>query len=255
MRQLVEKILGSALPSELVKYLLDSYFEQKQNFYLGKFRPSELDAGRFTEAVIRNIEQLTSGQNTPLNKSLPSFDKILARFEKLPTANFHESLRLHIPRALWSVYNIRNRRDVGHIGGDVNPNIADAYFVMSVCDWVLTEIIRILYNCPLEEAQALVDGLVERKIPLIQDFNGYLKILNTKLSTTEQILSILYYMGEKGVKIENLYNCLKHLKKSTISSTLSRLEHKYALIHRSNNMCWITNSGIRYVEEKINFSI
>ena len=94
-------------------------------------------SGRFAEAAIRIVQQLATGSHVLMTKVLPSFDKILDSLANLPSAGVHDSLRVHIPRALWSIYGVRNRRDVGHIGGDVNPNRADAYFVVGVCDWVL----------------------------------------------------------------------------------------------------------------------
>jgi hypothetical protein len=187
-----------------------------------------------------------------MSKPLPPFDKILPALERVPSACAHDSLRVHIPRALWAVYGVRNRRDVGHIGGDVNPNRADAYFVVALCDWVLSEFIRLTVNCSLVEAQGMVDNLVERKVPIIQDFNRFPKILRSDLAIPDQILALAYRSGANGVAIEDLQRWLKPAKPGPISVAVLRLDRK-ALLHRDGSRCFITLSGIRYVEKNISF--
>src|SRR5207249_1977397 len=90
------------------------------------------------------------------------------QIENLPSATGHESLRWFIPRALVMVLDIRNRRGVGHPGGEVLANEADARFVVSAADWVLAELVRLDQNMPFEEAQELVDRLSIVPTPLVQ---------------------------------------------------------------------------------------
>ncbi len=140
MRGKIETGLAARVPACLVTALLDAYAELKDNFNYERFRPSELEGGRFAEAAIRIVQHLSTGSHNPMGSPLPSFDKIVSALEKLPSASAHDSLRIHIPRSLWAIYGVRNRRDVGHIGGDVSPNRADAHFVVAVCDWILAEL-------------------------------------------------------------------------------------------------------------------
>jgi hypothetical protein len=254
MRAKVEAFLSTQVPGPLVKSLFDAYAELKENFVFEKFRPSELEGGRFAEAAIRIVQQLATGSHDPLGKSLPPFDKIVALLEKVPSANAHDSLRIHIPRALWAVYGVRNRRDVGHIGGDVNPNRADAYFVVALCDWVLAELIRLTFNCPLIEAQEIVDTLVERSVPIVQDFGGFPKILRTDLSIPDRILILAYRNGAKGIVIEDLHRWLKPAKPAAIGVAVLRLDRK-ALLHRDEDRCFITVAGIHYVEKNMSLSL
>ena len=240
------------MPAPLVKALLDSYAELKDNFNFERFRPSELEGGRFAEAAIRIVQHLATGSHDSIDKSLPPFDKIVASLEKVPSASAHDSLRIHIPRVLWAVYGIRNRRNVGHIGGDVNPNRADAYFVVALCDWVLAELIRLTFNCALIEAQGMVDDLVERKVPIIQDFGGFQKILRTDLAIPDRILVLAYRNGTTGVAMEDLQKWLKPAKPGAVGVAVLRLDRK-AYLHRNGSQCFITNTGIRYVEENMSF--
>lgn len=253
MRAKVEALLAAQVPAPLVKALLDAYAELKDNFNFEKFRPSELEGGRFAEAAIRTVQHLATGSHDPMAKPLPRFDNILKTLENVPAINAQESLRIHIPRALFTVYGVRNRRDVGHIGGDVNPNRADAYFVVAVCDWVLAELIRLTFSCPLVEAQAIVDNLVERRIPIVQDFAGFPKILRTDLTIPDRIMALAYRSGADGVAVVDLQRWLKPVKSGPLGVALLRLDRDKAFLHRDGNKCFITLAGIRHVEKNISF--
>jgi hypothetical protein len=253
MRTRIESFLSAHVAPPVAKALLDAHTELKENFYFGKFRPSELEGGRFAEAAIRIVQQLATGTHPPMGQALPRFDSIVKALENLPAASAHESLRIHIPRALWTIYGVTNRRDVGHIGGDVNPNRADAHLVVGVCDWVLAELLRLTFNCQLIEAEAMVDNLIERRIPIIQDFGGFPKILRTDLSIPDRIMAFAYVGGASGVDVKEIQRWLKPAKGSAVMVALLRLDRDKAFLHRNGPRCFITMSGHRYVEENIGF--
>src|SRR5580704_14289951 len=100
MRARVEALLAAKAPAPLVAALLDAYRELKDNFNFEKFRPSELEGGRFAEAAIRIVQHLATGSHDPMGKALPRFDNLVKGLENIPAANAHESLRIHLPRAL-----------------------------------------------------------------------------------------------------------------------------------------------------------
>lgn len=253
----IKQQLSSSIDYNLVDRLLYCYTELKQNYYLGKHKPSELDTGHFAEIVVRILQYITNTNHsyTPLEKRLENFDKEIACFARLPSVDFHDSIRLHIPRALQSIYGIRNRRGVAHVGGDVIPNLSDSTFVIAACDWIMTELIRLYYVSSLEEAQKLVDSITERKAPLIQDFNGYLKVLNPKLSVPNKILVLLYHRGEEGASTKELRCWVKTKSTSHIPTVLASLEHEKGYIYRNESQCFITRTGIRFVEENIPLQI
>ena len=88
------------------------------------------------------------------------------------------SLRILIPRVLLPLYEIRNNRGVGHVGGDVDPNFLDATAVYGMTSWVLAELIRVFHNVTTKEAQQTVDALVERKHPLVWQVEGIKRVLD-----------------------------------------------------------------------------
>jgi hypothetical protein len=249
----IKQQLSSSIESSLVERLLECYTELKQNYYLGKHKPSELGSAHFAEVAIRILQYITNPNHSfsPLGTRLDNFDKEIAHFAQLPATDFHDSIRLHIPRALQAIYGIRNRRGVAHVGGDVNPNLSDSTLVIATCDWIMTEFIRLYYISPLGEAQKLVDAIAERKAPVIQDFSGYLKVLNPKLSVPNKILVLLYHRGEEGASTEELRHWVKTRSTGHIPTTLKSLEHEKGYLHRNKSQCFITRTGIRFVEDNI----
>ena len=253
MINLIRQQLSQTLPSDIVDKLLETYIELKHSYYLGKHRPGELEGGRFSEVVFRILEHVTKTPYTPLGQRIDTEAQV-KRLANLSPSQYHNSIRIHIPRALRVIYDIRNRRDVGHVGGDVSPNLADATLVITVCDWILSELLRLYYGCPLQEAQILVDSIVQRKVPLVQDFNGFLKVLDPRLDIKDKILVLLYVRGKSGATIDALSTWLK-VTKSKVTNNLTVMENKEARVHKAGACCFITNSGIKHVEENITLCI
>jgi hypothetical protein len=247
--------LAATIDAPLVDELLRAYSELKINYYLGKHKPSELEGSHFAEVVIRLLQLAATGKYIPLGESLPKFDvRELDRYAQLPSANQPDSIRIHIPRAVFAIYGIRNRRGVGHVGGDVNPNLSDASLIVATCDWILAEIISLYYTSSREEAQKLVDTLVTRKVSLIQDFDGFLKVLNPKLSVPKQVLVLLYHRAAAGASKQELRQWVK-TRPDNLTNALNRLEHSQKHIHSVGDQYFITRAGEAFVEEKISFHL
>lgn len=250
----IKQQLSNKIDRPLVDALLQAYSELKNQYYLGKHKPSELEGGHFAEVVIRILQHIAEGKYTPLDTSLVRFDiKEVEKYSQLPRADFHDSVRIHIPRAILSIYGIRNRRGVGHIGGDVNPNLPDSTFIVATCDWILTELISLYYTSSREEAQILVDSLVEKKVPLVQDFDGFLKVLAPNISIADKALVLLYSKGVEGAFFNELLEWIK-TRPSYLNKVLQKLDDE-ANIHYTGGRCLITRVGEAYVETNILFHL
>ncbi len=77
------------------------------------------------------------------------------------------SFQILIPRLLPALYEIRNNRSVGHIGGDVDPNHMDSAAVLAMCNWIMCELVRVYHSLSTADAQKVVDSLAEMRIPVI----------------------------------------------------------------------------------------
>src|SRR5881296_3677417 len=161
---------------KLVSELIEAYVEAKRNYYLGGFRLSAVEGGRFCEAAFRMLQQRATRKFTPLGTHLDT-EKIVQVLGNIPATAQPDSIRLHIPRALRVVYDVRNKRDAAHLADGIDPNLQDATLVISVLDWVVAEFVRLYHSVSADEAQRIVEGLVTRCTPAIQDFSGFLKVL------------------------------------------------------------------------------
>ncbi len=202
-RPTIRASLAAAYDPQLVDELLDAHAEAKSNFYLGGLRLSAVEGGRFAEAAFRLLQEETSGSFDPLGTPLNT-EQIIKNLANLPQGSYPDSVRLHIPRALRVIYDIRNNRDAAHLADGIDPNLQDATLVVSVIDWVLAEFVRLHHSVTPDEAQRIVAELVTRSAPVIEDFDGFLKLLNPALAATDQCLVLLYQRGSTGAEFSEL---------------------------------------------------
>jgi len=256
MLEQIRQQLEQTFSKDLLDKLFESYQLTNEHYYLAKHRPCCSEGGRFAEVALRMLQQVTAGTYIPLGKAIANFNDEILKMAKADKDKFPESIRIHIPRTLQVVYDIRNKRDVGHVGGDVDSNFTDATLSLVCCNWVMTEFVRIYYTSDITTAQNLVNSIVKIRIPLIQDFNGFLKLLKPDMKLPNKILTLLYYHGSEGATVDELNKWLGHrILIGHMNTTLDRLEHEKAFIHRKSDLCLITDTGRRYVEENIPFEV
>jgi len=242
----VDAILRGRYPADIVKALLDAYREIESNYSLEKWKPSELDAGHFVEAARRILEHELFGQATPINQQISKFtDQVLTKYEQ---ATGDESYRMLIPRALKSVYNIRNKRGVGHIGG-VSPNEMDATYILYSVKWVLAELVRLASGLSIAETQEAVDDIVERRLSVLWKHGDITRILDTSLDAREQVLVLLYDTSPQAEMA--LRETIEYANAARFRTILKKL-HTARLIHyQTDGTCLITPKGLIEAEQII----
>src|SRR6266571_4365195 len=238
---------ASRNPESLVNELLNAHEKIKQSFLLGRHEPTELNAGKFCEIVLRILQQEAYGSHTALEKEVKNLAEEFRKFENATGAI--DSVRFHIPRVASAVYNIRNRRGVGHAGGDVSPNLTDASLVATCSDWILSELVRICYNCSLEDAQKLVNDLVQRRLPLVHPVAGKKRVLNPALTFKQRVLVLLAEEHPASVSDRILCDWTEHSNLTVFKRDVLRQLHAAKLMEYSGSDCTILPPGMRLVEE------
>ena len=241
--------LTSSLDPVLADELLAAYDEAKRNHYLGGHRLSAVEGGRFCEAAYRILQFVTTGSFVPLGKSLNT-EKLTQTLASLPSGSAPNSIRLHIPRALRVIYDVRNNRDAAHLADGIDPNIQDSSLVAAILDWTLAEFVRIYHNVDPGEAHEMIAGLVTRTGPVIEDFDGFPKVLNPNLRAGEHCLVLLYHRDRTGATLSELTEWARPKMRGNLRRTLNRLEHTLAFVHNTKHCYRITMAGKREVEEK-----
>lgn len=245
-------VLSSRLPKEILTNLLNEYQYIKQQFFLRKFQPSELSGARFGECVLRLLEYLNTGNYTPFGTQLRSEHII----NSIQNNTVHaDTVRLFIPRLTRVVLDVRNKRDIAHVGGEVNPNYSDALFVTHCADWILTELVRHFYSCSIDEAKQIVVTINDVRIPVIAEVDGFIRVQNTKLDARKKALVVLYYKQPKKVSDANLAKWIKYKNASRFKAEiLSKLDLE-AMIHYESGLCTLLPKGVRYVEKNVSLDL
>jgi hypothetical protein len=160
------------------------------------------------------------------------------------------SLRVQIPRMIVALYEVRNNRSVGHVGGDVDPNHMDAVCVLQMSKWIMAEFLRVLHHLPVDEATEIVDALVELETPLIWKVNDKTRVLDTRLTMKDKSLVLLHATaGRLGDR--ELIDFIEHSNASAFRRDVLRPAHKAKLIEydESTGIVTISPLGIEYVEK------
>ncbi|MCJ2670332.1 MAG: hypothetical protein LN416_07480, partial [Candidatus Thermoplasmatota archaeon] len=66
--------------------------------------------------------------------------------------------------------------------GEIDPNLMDATYVVSACDWILAELIRAYVSDEPDIAKDTIHSIMEKKVPVIEEIEDDLVILDTTLS-------------------------------------------------------------------------
>ena len=251
-RAQLEAALTTTLPLDVVKALLDEYSHIKHQFFLKRYQPTELNAARFSECVLRLIEHLDIGTFTPFGKQLDT-EKIINRI--VNNTSLTEGIRFFIPRLVRVLLDIRNKRNVAHVGGEVDPNHSDALLVLHTADWILIELIRNYHTNTIDEARKIVESINEIKIPIIAEVDGFVRVQNTTLKTDDKVLIIIYYKQPNKVSDKDLFTWAKYSNISVFRSKILKNLDKDSLIHYERGYCTILPKGIAYVEKNINPSL
>ena len=157
---------------------------------------------------------------------------------------------------LIALYDIRNNRGVGHVGGDVDANQMDAVVVLSMSKWVVAELVRMYHGLDTADAQSVVDSLVQKEIPIIWSVAGKQRILDPRLSMKDKSLALLY--GSSGPVAETeLFGWVEHSNASVYRRDILRPAHKATLIEFDENarLVHLSPTGIKYAEDKISLAL
>jgi hypothetical protein len=85
------------------------------------------------------------------------------------------------------------------VGGDVDPNHMDAVVVVSMSKWVVAELVRVFHGTDTATASSIVEGLVEREIPLVWEVgNGVKRVLDTSMTMKQRTSAVVWARRTRG---------------------------------------------------------
>jgi hypothetical protein len=242
----------SNLPVGLRDVLLGCFNTIMKNFREGRWEPAELNGGKLCEVTYTILKGLVDGK-FPATPSKPK--NMVDACKALENADqniFPRSVRMQIPRVITALYEIRNNRGVGHVGGDVNPNHMDAVLVVEMAKWIIAELVRIFHNVDTTTAQSIVDALIERTIPIVWEVNGQRRVLNSSLSAKDQTL-LLLYQSPLPLHEKQLVTWVEHSNPAVFRRDILQRCHKQRFLNydRASGMIHISPAGTKYVEDNL----
>lgn len=243
--------LLSSVPSALRDPLIDEYRGLVVAYTEGRWKLSALDAGRFCEVVYTIADGALRGAFASGPEKPSRFPDACKALESRPPIGVGDrSLRVLIPRILPGMYDIRNNRNVGHVGGDVVANKMDAAYLREAATWVLAELVRVFHDVSTAEAQESVDALVERQHPLIWEHDGVKRVLAPSMRAKERLL-VLLHSSSGGSALKELKAWLKYGPKF-IERVVRPLSDELMIeLTRDGTHAVITPLGVKRVENVI----
>jgi hypothetical protein len=246
----------SGIPDGLREPLLDAFGAIMRNFRERRWEPSELNGGKLCEVVYSILRGHVDGR-MPSKPSKPKnmLDACQA-FEKADLKVFPRAVRIQIPRMLIALYEIRNNRGVGHVGGDVDPNHMDSKVVVEMAKWVMADLVRVFHKLDTAAATQVVEGLIERTVPVVWEVEGRRRVLRPELAKKDQTLLVLYSVS-RAVKDSELVTWVEYSNLTGYRRDVLRPAHDDRLIEydEGSKEVRISPLGIAWVEDRLPLDI
>jgi hypothetical protein len=241
------------LPASIREELFIEFNKILRNFREGRWEPAELNGGKLCEIVYSILNGHALG-TFPASASKPrNFLQACTDLEKLDATRFSRAVRIQIPRVLIALYEVRNNRGVGHVGGDVIPNRMDATFVVYAAKWLVSELIRIFHQVSIDEAAAAIELIVQREMEEIWSIGTKKRVLTKGLDFKKKVLLLLYSCIDGRATDDQLFEWVEYSSKSMFKSKLLKGLHDDRLIEydRAEAVVHISPEGIKLIEKPV----
>lgn len=188
----------------------------------GEWEKSLAKAGKFLEAVLKallleaNLPAQPSGQF--------KVGKAITDLGGAQTAgHVDRTIRLTVPRCCQFIYDIASNRGGRHDPDEVDANEMDATVALGNCAWVLAELIRYAQKArELTEAKSVVDGLMQRRYPFVEEIDGRVYVdLSTAKSARELGLLVLWSSCRHRMSREELVASIRRQRRNVSAKNAS----------------------------------
>jgi hypothetical protein len=243
----------AAIPDSLRDELFFEFNKILKNYREGRWEPAELSGGKICEVIYTILDGYISGKYPNKATKPQKFFDACKALENADPIKFSKSVRVQIPRILVTLYDIRNNRGVGHVGGDVNPNHMDATLVVYGAKWLMAELIRIFHNIDVKAAAETVESLIQKESPIVWDAGHTKRVLKAGFDFKEQTLLLLYSCIDGIAKDEDLFGWVEYSRKDLFKANILKKLHDKRLIEyrSSEGTVKLSPTGIQFVEDNL----
>lgn len=225
-RDQISNMLQQAFMRKYVDAAMRHYADSVKNFEHIEWEPCILKAGKFIEAVIKALSG-HAGLALPKPRQF-KVNKLIIELGQLDKNKYDDTIRLLIPRLCTFVYDIASNRGSRHDPAEIDPNKMDAIVVVQGISWILAEMIRFSQKGSLkpDEASSIVDALMDKKYPHLEDIDGRLYVNVDGLSALKTALLLLDYRYPKRLSRDELVLALNRhgFKNQNSTTAVSRIQ-------------------------------
>lgn len=246
------KSILSSVPAQIVNKILDGFTEIESRFSRGDWKPAELNGAKFAEAIYRYLEWKKSGNFTAIGTQL---NRSQIHHQVSQDTSIPDGLRFQLLKCLDILFDVRNKRDVAHLGDILDVNEMDSRLVMRLAFWSLAEIIREESNLPKDKIQELIDSLSAKTFPIVEEINGDIVILSSNLKTDKKVLVALYHKYSEPINQDELYEIVGYSSKGMFKSYVLDNLSNDSFIHISSDNVYLTEKGIAWIEQNIDMEL
>jgi hypothetical protein len=235
--------LITKFPSSKVDEALYHYNVLRREDRLDHWESCLVNGGKFVEAVLKCFHYLSTGDEVDSVK----VDEEIRHLEN--AVHLSDFERLTVPRALRLIYEFRNKRGGAH-NSSFDPIKTDCALVVAVSNWVMEELTRLYLTNDALAAQKLVESLLVKDIPLVEEMDGDRLVLKPGLSARVQLEILLYREFPERCAIKDLIRWVHDHSVENVRVTLRTMKQKN-LVHETEAGWKLTDSGMHEAETEI----
>ena len=235
--------LIAKFPPKKVDEVLYHYGILRREARLDHCESCLVNGGKFVEAVLKCFHYLSTSDEVDSVKA----DEEIRRLEQATHLSDFE--RLTVPRALRLMYEFRNKRGGAH-NSSFDPIKTDCALVVAVSNWVMEELTRLYLTNDAVAAQKLVESLLVKDVPLVEEMDGERLVLRQGLSARVQLEILLYREFPERCAIKDLARWIHNQSVENIRVTLRTMKQKN-FVHETEEGWKLTESGMHEAEAEI----
>ncbi|MEG4059248.1 MULTISPECIES: hypothetical protein [unclassified Microcoleus] len=245
--QLIQDLTKIVYP-HFAQAAIESYVEMQQRFLAGDWQPTELDGGRFCEAISRCLLQIDTGKVDPcklpgkvredlLNKSIP---------HKLGWKD-----RYHLAKVIGIVYGFRSDRGAVHISPEYTANYMDSMLVLHASKWIFGEFLRLAWNQDRNIVAETIAQIVQLEHSVIHELDGKPLVLARDISAPDEVLLLLYHAANNRLSRAELREQAVSQKPQNVNVAISRLIKSKDIRPTDGDEVALTPNGQKRILEQI----
>jgi HEPN domain-containing protein len=223
-----------------------------EDFQKGDWEDSSAKAGKLIEAVVKAL-WVYVGETVPAGKSF-SAGKLMDKLQNMPAMGAPERIRITIPRACRFAYEIASNRGARHDADEIEANEMDARAVLSVCCWILAEMVSFSQKgLDLAQANGIVESLMKKRFPFTEEIQGRVYVDIGKSALEDGLLILWTIYPRRMNEAELQVSIMRHdHRENNARMAVSRLV-RYVDNDGAGNLR-LRNSGLKRAEELISKS-